>query len=40
MCVERVLRIWGEEDESMAEGEHEGAVAPDIPIVSLSLRPL
>lgn len=40
VCVERVLRIWGEKDESMAEREHEGAAAPDIPIVSLFLRPL
>lgn len=40
VCVERVLRIWGEKDESMAKSEHEGAAAPDIPIVSVFLRPL
>lgn len=30
----------GEKDESMAEGEHEGVAAPDIPMVSVFLRPL
>lgn len=35
-----MLRIWGEKDESMAESEHEGVAAPDIPIVSVFLRPL
>lgn len=40
VCVEHVLRIWGEKDESTAESEHEGSAAPDIPIVSMFLRPL